>query len=120
MPKLLVHVTCGPEDPTRAALAFLVAKSALEEGHEVTMFLAGDGVQLLRDAVLDHLSGLGTGPRRAHYDALVEGGVRFHVSGMSAAARGVDDVALGDKPAERSLPGVLVRLVMEADRTLVY
>ncbi len=53
MAKILIHVTCGPENPTKAALAFLVAKAAVDEGHEVSMFLAGDGVQLLRDAVLD-------------------------------------------------------------------
>ena len=53
MAKILIHVTCGPENPTKGALAFLVAKAAVDEGHEVSMFLAGDGVQLLRDAVLD-------------------------------------------------------------------
>ena len=37
MGKLLVHLTHGPEAPTRAALAFLVAWSAVEEGHDVTM-----------------------------------------------------------------------------------
>ena len=54
--KILVHVTHGPEQPTRAALAFLVAKSALDKGHIVTIFLAGDAVQLIRDAVLDNLT----------------------------------------------------------------
>ena len=44
MAKILVHVTVGPENPTRAALAFLVAKSAIEEGHSVSLFLAGDAV----------------------------------------------------------------------------
>ncbi|MFX5634278.1 hypothetical protein ABTE18_20685, partial [Acinetobacter baumannii] len=29
--KLLIHVTVGPENPTKAALAFLVAKTAVEE-----------------------------------------------------------------------------------------
>ena len=53
MAKILVHVTIGPENPTRAALAFLVAKSAIHEGHSVSMFLAGDAVQLMRKAVLD-------------------------------------------------------------------
>jgi hypothetical protein len=33
MAKILVHLTHGPEHPTRAALAFLVAKSAIDEGH---------------------------------------------------------------------------------------
>jgi uncharacterized protein len=120
MARLLVHVTCGPDDPTRSALAFLVARTAIDEGHEITMFLAGDAVQLLRDEVLDHLQGLGTGSLRAHYDAIVAGGGRIHVSGMSAAARGVGDAVLVGKPVERSLPAVLVRLVLEADRTLVY
>jgi hypothetical protein len=41
--RMLVHVTQGPENPTRAALAFLVAKTAIDEGDAVTLFLAGDG-----------------------------------------------------------------------------
>ena len=35
--KMLVHVTQGPENPTRAALAFLVAKTAIDEGDAVTL-----------------------------------------------------------------------------------
>src|SRR5712691_10863506 len=100
MSKLLVHVTHGPEDPTRAALGFLVARAAIEEGHEVALFLAGDGVQLLRDAVLDALSGLGTGSLRESYDAIVAGGGRFYVSGMSSKARGLGEDDLNGKPAE--------------------
>ena len=61
MAKILVHITHGPEHPTRAALGFLVAKSAIDEGHSVSLFLAGDAVQLMRDATLDNLAGLGTG-----------------------------------------------------------
>ena len=71
MSRLLVHITCGPENPTKAALGFLVARTALSEGHEVDVFLAGDGVQLMRDAVLDPLVGLGTGSLREHFDAIV-------------------------------------------------
>ena len=57
MSKILVHLTHGSEDPTRAAFAFLVAKSAIDEGYSVSLFLAGDAVQLLRVAVLDNLAG---------------------------------------------------------------
>ena len=73
--KILIHLTQGPENPTRAALAFLVARTALSEGHPVSLFLAGDAVQLLRDNVLDSLAGLGTGKLREHYDAIVKAGV---------------------------------------------
>ena len=72
--KILVHVTQGPENPTRAALAFLVAKTAIDDGDDVTLFLAGDAVQLMRDGVLDNLSGLGTGKLRDLFDAIVKGG----------------------------------------------
>ena len=50
--KILVHITEGIESPTKAALGFLVAKTALEEGHTVDIFLAGDAVKLLQDMVL--------------------------------------------------------------------
>jgi len=117
---ILVHVTHGPEQPTRAALAFLVARTAIEEGHRVTLFLAGDAVQLIRDPVLDSLSGLGTGRLREHYDAIVKGGGRFYLSGMSSNARGVSAAELKDKPAELAPPSMLLRLSLEHDRMFTY
>ena len=118
--KILIHVTTGPENPTKAALAFLVAKTAVDEGHTVTLFLAGDAVQLLRDNVLDNLSGLGTGKLREHFDALVKGGARFYLSGNSSKARGVTDADIKGKPAEFALPNVLVKLLVDNDRSLTY
>lgn len=120
MANILVHATCGPNDPTRAALSFLVARAALDEGHAVKLFLAGDAVQLFRDAVLDSLVGLGTGKLREHYDALLAGGARFYLSGMSAKARGMSDADLTGKPAEFAMPNVLIRLSLESDRVLSY
>ena len=120
MSKILVHLTHGPEHPTRAALAFLVAKTALEEGHSVSLFLAGDAVQVLRDAVLDNLAGLGTGKLREHYDAIVAGGGRFYLSGMSGKARGLTEEDIQDKPAEFAMPNILVRLSLESDRMFTY
>lgn len=120
MAKILVHITCGPENPTKAALAFLVAKAAIDDGHEVSMFLAGDGVQLLRDAVLDSLTGLGTGSLRESYDAVVASGARLYASGMSSKARAVDGDALGGKSVEFAPPDRLVDLAFEADRVLSY
>ena len=70
MAKLLINLTHGPEAPTRAALGFLVGRAAVEAGHDVSFFLAGDAVQLLREPVLDSLVGLGTGSLRESYDAL--------------------------------------------------
>lgn len=120
MAKLLLNVTCGPNDPTRAALAFLVGKAAQDEGHSVSLFLAGDAVQLLRDPVLDQLAGLGTGSLKEHFDALLAGGARFYVSGMSAKSRGLSDADVAQKSAEFAMPKVLVKLTLEHDRVLSY
>jgi predicted peroxiredoxin len=120
MAKILVHVTHGPESPTRAALGLLVAKTALDEGHSVTLFLAGDAAQLIRDPVIDSLAGLGTGRLREHFDALVAGGARFYISGLSAKSRGVSDADLAGKPAEFAMPNVLVRLSLDHDRMFSY
>ena len=116
MAKLLIHITRGPEDPTRAALGFLVAKAAVEDRHDVSLFLAADAVQLLRPAVLDSLVGLGTGPLRESYDAVVAGGARIFVSGMSSKARGFDPEGV----AEPATPNRLVELVLEHDRVITY
>lgn len=115
-----MHVTCGPEHPTKAALGFLVAKAAADDGHEVSMFLAGDGVQLLRDAVLDSLTGLGTGSLRESYDAVVASGARLYASGMSGKARGVGEAELEGKPVELAMPNRLVELALEADTVITY
>lgn len=118
--KILIHLTHGPEHPTRAALALAVAKAALEEGHAVSVFLAGDAVQIIRNPVLDHLAGLGTGTLRQLYDAVAAGGGRFYLSGGSSTARGVTDQDLAGKPAEFAGPTQLVRLSLEHDRMFTY
>jgi predicted peroxiredoxin len=120
MGKLLVHITSGPEAPTKAALGLLVARAGVDAGHEVSVFLGGDAVQLMREAVLDSLHGLGTGSLRESFDAVAASSGRFYVSGMSSKARGLTDADLQGKPAEFAMPNRLVELAFEADRTLIY
>lgn len=120
MGSLLVHVTCGPEAPSRAALALLVARAAVDEGHEVAVFFAADAVQLLRPAVLDNLVGLGTGSLRESFDAVVAGGGRVFASKMSSGARGVGEDDLAAASAQAAPPARLVQLTFESDRVLTY
>lgn len=117
---ILVHITHGPEHPTRAALGFAVAHAALEQGHQVSLFLAGDGVQLLREGVIDNLQGLGTGNLRQLYDGVVERGGRFYLSGGSSRARGLTEADLSGKSYEFAGPPRLVELSLEHDRMFTY
>src|SRR3954451_11616881 len=96
MAKLLVHLATGPENPTRGALALLVARTAVDEGHDVQVFLAGDAVQFARPATAALAAGIGTGSFGEHWEALTSAGVPLFLSGMSSNARGLDDDSLAE------------------------
>jgi predicted peroxiredoxin len=113
---LLVHSATGPENPTRAALALLVARTAAEEGHAVRLFLAGDAVHLAREATASAVQGLGTGNAAEHLAALRDAGVTLQLSGMSSKARGIE----GGDGTELCPPARLVELAAWADTTLTY
>ena len=120
MARFLFQVTTGPENTTRVALALLVAKSAVAQGHDVDVFLGGDAVQALRDETLEAMHGVGTGSVREHFQALAQGGARFHASRMSSRARGLGEDQLGGKDVRFVTPDDVVQLVLNADRVLSY
>jgi uncharacterized protein len=119
MSKLLVHLATGPENPTRGALALLVARTAAEEGHDVQLFLAGDAVQYARPATASTAHGIGTGSFGEHWEALVSAGVPIFLSGMSSNARGLEPETTAEG-IEMAPPAKLVELAMWADSALTY
>ena len=116
MARLLIHITTGPENPTKATLGLLVAKTALAAGHDVDVFLAGDGVDYVREETRAAATGVGTGNAAEYWEALVSGGARLYGSAMSARARGV----VSDGPVELVKPDRLVELIMASDKVVVY
>jgi predicted peroxiredoxin len=116
--RLFVNLATGPEDPTRAALAFLVARTALEEGHDVQLFLAGDAVQLARPETAEAVHGVGTGSLAEHWRALSDAGVPVFLSKLSSLARGVAPEPTSG--AELAPPTKLVELAAWAETTLAY
>lgn len=122
--KILFHVTPGPEPSSRAALAFLLAKAALDEGHAVSLFLSGDSVRLLRAGAMEEVSerGLGklTGKLRELYDAVAAGGAKFYVAGTPGNWRCLTAADLRGRPAEFAAPDLLHLLSLEHDEVLTY
>jgi uncharacterized protein len=119
MAKLLIHLATGPENPTRGALALLVARTAVEEGHDVQVFIAGDGVQYARPATASTAQGIGTGSFGEHWEALSSAGVPIYLSGMSSNARGLEPDAVAEG-VEIASPAKLVELATWADSTFTY
>lgn len=117
---ILIHLSQGPENPTVAALAFLIARTAVENGHEVTLFFAGDAVQLMKDEVLNNLTGLGTGKLIEHYKVLKEAGCHFYLSGMSSKSRGITENDMNGKKVTFASPTVLLNLALENDKMFTY
>ncbi|HEX5468333.1 MAG TPA: DsrE family protein [Gaiellaceae bacterium] len=116
MARMFVHLATGPENPTRAALALLVARTAVDEGHEVQVFLAGDGVQLVREETAAAATGVGTGSVAEHLAALRNAGITVFLSGMSSKARGIE----AGEGFELAQPQKLVELATWAETTLTY
>jgi len=116
----LVHIHTGPDNPTEAALAFTVAMTAQKEGHNVTVFLAGDGASLITDAAISSVEGKGTGKLKDSFAALIAGSAHIFISANSAKARNITDADLVGKPAEFAPPTKLVELAAGADVVLSY
>ena len=120
MAKVMVQIVSGPEHATRAALGFLVAQGALDDGHDVTVFLAADGVQWVNRPLVEAIAGLGGGKLSDNVDALKNGGASFYASKMSLGARGVSEDKAAELGAEMGTPSKLVELSLDSDTVLVY
>ncbi|CAN5168691.1 hypothetical protein BH24CHL7_BH24CHL7_07350 [soil metagenome] len=116
MARLLVHIAAAPQDATRLALGLLVARTALQQGHDVDVFVAGDAVHMLNSETRGSVQGLGTGNAGEHWSVLKESGARLFASGMSAKARDL----VAEDGVELAPPDRLVELIMGADRVVSY
>ena len=117
---VLVHIYSGLESKNKITLGLLVALTAEKNDHKVTLFLAGDGVQILNCKKAGEIVGLGTGDLYEHLQNLKNSKITIYVSGMSAESRGYDEKLLDGYSAEFVMPDVLVEESIKADSVLCY
>ena len=117
---VLVHIYSGLESKNKITLGLLVALTAEKNDHKVTLFLAGDGVQILNCKKAGEIVGEGTGDLYEHLQNLKNSKVTIYVSGMSAKSRGYDEKLLNGYTAEFVMPDVLVEESIKADSVLCY
>ena len=117
---VLVHIYSGLESKDKVTLGLLVALTAEKNDHKVTLFLAGDGVQILNCKKAGEIVGQGTGDLYEHLENLKNSKITIYVSGMSAKSRGYDETLLDGYKAEFAMPDVLVEESIKADSVLCY
>ena len=117
---VLIHIHSGLESKNKVTLGLLVALTSEKNDHKVTLFLAGDGVQILNCKKAGEIVGQGTGDLYKHLQNLKKSKVTIYVSGMSAKSRGYDEKLLDGYTAEFVMPDVLVEESIKADSVLCY
>ena len=117
---VLVHIYSGLESKNKVTLGLLVALTAEKNDHKVTLFLAGEGVQILNCKKAGEIVGKGTGDLYEHLQNLKNSKITIYVSGMSAKSRGYDEKLLHGYTAEFVMPDVLVEESIKADSVLCY
>ena len=117
---VLVHIYSGLESKDKVTLGLLVALTAEKNDHKVTLFLAGDGIQILDCKKAGEIVGQGTGDLYEHLQNLKKSKVTIYVSGMSPKSRGYDEKLLDGYSAEFVMPDVLVEESIKADSVLCY
>ena len=117
---VLVHIYSGLESKNKVTLGLLVALTAEKNDHKVTLFLAGDGVQILNCKKAGEIVGQCTGDLYEHLQNLKNSKITIYVSGMSAKSRGYDEKLLDGYTAEFVMPDVLVEESIKADSVLCY
>ena len=118
--KILVHICSGLESKNKVTLGLLVALTAEKNDHNVTLFLAGDGVHILNCKKAGEIVGEGTGDLYEHLQNLKNSKITIYVSGISAKSRGYDEKILDGYTAEFVMPDVLVEESIKADSVLCY
>ena len=117
---VLIHIYSGLEYKNKVTLGLLVALTAEKNDHKVTLFLAGDGVQILDCKKAGEIVGQGTGDLYEHLQNLKKSKVTIYVSGMCAKSRGYDEKLLDGYSAEFVMPDVLIEESIKADSVLCY
>ena len=78
--KIVYMTLVGPGDPTRASIPLhLAVNGSVEVGHDVTVTLAGDAVELLVGDAAEKVEGVGVPPMRELLAKAREHDVTFFV-----------------------------------------
>ncbi len=71
MARILYIGTHGTNDPTDATFPFLLAKGAIDAGHQPSIVLMGEAALLIKDHIAEQIHGVGLPPLKELMESLV-------------------------------------------------
>lgn len=117
--KFIIAVTSGTDDPTRATLGMIAAKVAREQGHDVTVWLQGEAVQIANAAIYDKIVGHNMPPMKGIVEYLLGQSVPFWVCEACGKGRNVNADTWVATAGYKGM-GDYVKAVAEFDRSLSF
>src|SRR5881409_2525658 len=88
--KIMIKSAWGSDDPTKAAFPFLHGDALSEAGHEVQIFLLGEGAFLMRKSVANAVVPVGWPPLSEVLNKIVTKKIPIYASCARARATCVD------------------------------
>src|ERR1700755_3526740 len=116
--KIFIKSAWGSDDPTKAAFPFLHGTALAEAGHEVQIFLLGEAVNFMRDAVLNSVTPVGGPPLKEIMPKVLANNIQIYACGACCRARGVVEADLQSKKAKFGSPAIFVQLTEWCDRAI--
>jgi len=108
----------GSDDPTKAAFPFLHGDALSKAGHEVQIFLLGEGVSLMRKSVANAVVPVGWPPLSEVLNKIVTKKIPIYACGACSRARGVTEADLAEYAARFGNPKIFVSLIEWADKVI--
>lgn len=87
--KVMVAVSAGTDDPTRATLGMLAAKAVADQGHEVVVWLQGEAATIANRNVYAKIQGVNMPAMKGVVEVLVDAKVPLWVCEACGKGRGV-------------------------------
>jgi predicted peroxiredoxin len=116
--KIFIKSAWGSDDPTRASFPFLHGIALAEAGHEVRIFLLGEGVYLMRDSTLNAITPVGWPPLKEIFPKVLTNKIQIYACGSCSKARGIVDTDLENKNAKFGNPQIFVSLTEWCDKII--
>ncbi len=116
--KIFFKSAWGSDDPTKACFPFLHGNALAEAGHEVQIFLLGEGVSLMRDSTLNAITPVGWPPLKEILPKVLDNKIQIYACGACCKARGIVDTDLTNKNAKFGNPKIFVELTEWSDKII--